>query len=145
VPKKIICYSQIQEVVHDHNRNESGCMNTVPKNVFESVIQINIIVYVTNTMEQNPLEKVICSVSQSPPFMEPKSSILCSQQPIAEPHIDPGNSSPYIDTLYPEIQLNKRSSHLYLGPPSGLFPWSSLLYALPTLLYAMSETFLNYI
>jgi len=37
----------------------------------------------------------------SPPFMEPKASLLCSQEPATGPYPGPDASSPQLLTLFP--------------------------------------------
>jgi hypothetical protein len=50
-------------------------------------------------------------------FLEPRGSLLYSQEPSACPHAEPDQSNP----SYLRISLIL-SSYLYLGLPSGLFP-----------------------
>jgi len=55
---------------------------------------------------------------QQSPFMEPKGSLPCSQEPATGPYREPNESSPHLPALFPYILY----FHLRLGLPSGLFP-----------------------
>jgi len=47
--------------------------------------------------------------------MEPQGSLLCSKNSATGPYPKPNESSPHLPILI-------LSSHVCLGPPSGLFP-----------------------
>jgi hypothetical protein len=67
--------------------------------------------------------------------MEPKSSLLCSQEPATGHYPEPDESSPYHPILFLQRSILILSSRLCLGLPSGLiasgFP-TETLYALIT-------------
>jgi hypothetical protein len=64
--------------------------------------------------------------------MEPKGTLLCSQDPTTGPYHEPDESSPHPPTV--SVRTILMSSHLRLGLPSRLFPSgfpTKVLYALP--------------
>jgi hypothetical protein len=58
----------------------------------------------TNSMEQSPSEKliVIQLLKKLLTFMEPKGSLLCSQQPATDPCPEPDASSTHFLTHFPQ-------------------------------------------
>jgi hypothetical protein len=72
-------------------------------------------------MEQNPYEANSHSVGQvnSMLFIELKGSLLCSQKPATGTYLEPVESIPYPISVTAILIL---SSHLSLGPRSGVFP-----------------------
>jgi hypothetical protein len=57
--------------------------------------------------------------------MEPKGSLLCSQEPSTGPYPEPDRSSPY----HPILSKIHFNIYLHLGLPSGLFSSSFLLFS----------------
>jgi hypothetical protein len=54
--------------------------------------------------------------------MEPKGSLLCSQEPSTGPNSEPGRASPYHPSPIFLRYIFILPTHLCLGLPSGLFP-----------------------
>jgi hypothetical protein len=64
--------------------------------------------------------------------MELEGSLPCSQDPSTGPYPEPDRLSPYHPILYLLRSISILSTHLRLGPPSGLFPSvfpTNILYA----------------
>jgi hypothetical protein len=62
-----------------------------------------------NSMEQSPLERlIVCSASQEipPPPMQPKSSLLCLQDPITNRCCEPDESNPLSLKIFPKIHFS---------------------------------------
>jgi len=60
------------------------------ENVKRFVLAVNVLCMLTNSMDQFLLEKLIVTQSRnSPPFMEPEGSMLCSQEPLTLPYLEP--------------------------------------------------------
>jgi hypothetical protein len=58
--------------------------------------------------------------------MEPEGSLLCSQEPSTSPYPEPDESSPYNPIVFILRLSLILSSHLRLGSPNDLFPFSFL-------------------